>query len=463
MIATSTKSAASCAPSVAASRCQNHTEGRIQPRGGSARSRSLPLEMDCSEHAGNRHANVSLLFHDVYAKIRARAASRPTRRIATSCRRGHLDAHLDAITSVGDVPFLITVDDGGVSYYTTVADRLEARGWRGYCFVSTNRSERADSSTRRDSRSTLDDGHIIGPFRLASNRFSVCSPEQMWEEWTTSLQVLEDIVGHDVTVASGPAGILEGRWHGRPTRGADALQSNPSPASRTNTAAPCRAGSHPVAASRPTMSGGCCCRLPWTAGAAWRHGTLKDWLKPILACVYACWPIWLRGMITYAYFLRRRHRGVLAGTADSARSIRAAQDAAPPLRISLDDAGPPDLPKETVEGSGNRRHGRTSSCAGETAICRRRSTRPHAGDASRWRLARPIAQTFSCAARTANLDRSYPGGVQRSATPGRRVRPIGCRRMIRRSRRFGYLGVQGRSLRHHIGWSASKRAADENR
>ena len=37
-----------------------------------------------------------------------------------------------------DVPYLITVDDGGASYYTVVADRLEAQGWRGHCFVSTD-------------------------------------------------------------------------------------------------------------------------------------------------------------------------------------------------------------------------------------------------------------------------------------------------------------------------------------
>src|SRR5438067_13509873 len=35
------------------------------------------------------------------------------------------------------VPVSLTVDDGGVSFYTTVAERLEALGWRGHCLVTT--------------------------------------------------------------------------------------------------------------------------------------------------------------------------------------------------------------------------------------------------------------------------------------------------------------------------------------
>src|ERR1043165_4371543 len=34
--------------------------------------------------------------------------------------------------------FAITVDDGGVSYYTIVADHIEAFGWRGHCFITTD-------------------------------------------------------------------------------------------------------------------------------------------------------------------------------------------------------------------------------------------------------------------------------------------------------------------------------------
>ena len=65
--------------------------------------------------------------------------------------------------ATGDtLPFLITVDDGGVSYYTVVADRLERLGWRGHCFVTTDMIGQRGFLTRRQIRELDGRGHIIG-------------------------------------------------------------------------------------------------------------------------------------------------------------------------------------------------------------------------------------------------------------------------------------------------------------
>src|SRR5688572_24007431 len=75
--------------------------------------------------------SVSLLFHDVYTSdpresgFASAAADRYKLSVAA------FDAQLEGLASVRDRPFVITVDDGGVSYYTLLADRLDARGWRG--------------------------------------------------------------------------------------------------------------------------------------------------------------------------------------------------------------------------------------------------------------------------------------------------------------------------------------------
>src|SRR5882672_9778271 len=108
---------------------------------------------------------VSLLFHDVYASdphesgFRSQAADRY--KLSIPDFEAQLDglaesdvdtplmanAFVDFGPDAGDaripnpesrIPALITFDDGGESYYTATADRLEALGWRGHCFVTTD-------------------------------------------------------------------------------------------------------------------------------------------------------------------------------------------------------------------------------------------------------------------------------------------------------------------------------------
>ena len=95
----------------------------------------------------------SLLFHDVYVGDvdESGFSSDAANRYKLSLR--DFDAQLAALAGVrADAPilatdltgsrrafpFLITFDDGGVSYYTIAAERLDALGWRGHCFVSTD-------------------------------------------------------------------------------------------------------------------------------------------------------------------------------------------------------------------------------------------------------------------------------------------------------------------------------------
>src|SRR6267378_3753421 len=60
------------------------------------------------------------------------------------------------------VPFTMTVDDGGLSYYTTVAERLEVRGWRGHCFVTTGAIGHPGFLDGRQIRELHARGHVIG-------------------------------------------------------------------------------------------------------------------------------------------------------------------------------------------------------------------------------------------------------------------------------------------------------------
>lgn len=166
---------------------------------------------------------VSLLFHDVYNK----AASESGFSGAVADRYKISSAAFDAIlatlkTVLENAPVLapvfakpsasmvaITFDDGGVSYHRVIADRLEGLGWRGHCFISTDSIGRPGFLGRSELRELDQRGHVIGTHSVTHpTRFSACTPGQMLEEWARSRIVLEDLLGHEIRVASLPGGYM---------------------------------------------------------------------------------------------------------------------------------------------------------------------------------------------------------------------------------------------------------------
>ena len=142
----------------------------------------------------------SLLFHDVYvgqpneSGFDSAAADRYKLSLAefetqlSALSRVRSDAPMlatdlpvsDTCETSDTLPFLITVDDGGVSYYTVVADRLERLGWRGHCFVTTDMIGQRGFLTKRQIRELDARGHIIGSHSASHpTRFSACSIPQM--------------------------------------------------------------------------------------------------------------------------------------------------------------------------------------------------------------------------------------------------------------------------------------------
>ncbi|HXG66243.1 MAG TPA: polysaccharide deacetylase family protein [Blastocatellia bacterium] len=130
--------------------------------------------------------------------------------------------HLSAMKAVGSkpvtvfdltseaarrLPLLITVDDGGVSAYTHMADMLEEAGWRGHFFITTGYIGSRTFLNSAQIRELRDRGHVIGSHsRSHPTRMSHCSWDEMVEEWGASVQTLSDILSERVTVASVPGG-----------------------------------------------------------------------------------------------------------------------------------------------------------------------------------------------------------------------------------------------------------------
>jgi peptidoglycan/xylan/chitin deacetylase (PgdA/CDA1 family) len=166
---------------------------------------------------------VSLLFHDVYIRepgesgFSSPAADRYKLSLADFERQmaglaglktpAALVTHLEQRKGDRRLSMAVTVDDGGSSYYTVIADRLEQLGWRGHCFVPTKFIGMPGFMDATQLRELDARGHLIGTHSATHPaRFSALSADQMRAEWSESRDVLQNLLGHEVHVGSVPGG-----------------------------------------------------------------------------------------------------------------------------------------------------------------------------------------------------------------------------------------------------------------
>jgi peptidoglycan/xylan/chitin deacetylase (PgdA/CDA1 family) len=136
--------------------------------------------------------------------------------------RRRFDAHLDAIAgsgarvgvvvheALGDGAadsVLLTFDDGGASA-AEIAGALDARGWRGHFFITTDYIGESGFVSERDVRALQAAGHVVGSHSCSHpERMSHCTRDQLVREWRDSAARIADITGRPVTVASVPGGF----------------------------------------------------------------------------------------------------------------------------------------------------------------------------------------------------------------------------------------------------------------
>jgi peptidoglycan/xylan/chitin deacetylase (PgdA/CDA1 family) len=116
-------------------------------------------------------------------------------------------AVIDDLQAEGrEVPWLLTFDDGGSSALA-IGERLAERGWRGHFFVTVDYIG-TPAFLGTDAIRTLSDlGHVIGSHSCSHpERMSRCSWEELLYEWGRSTEVLSELLGRPVAVASVPAG-----------------------------------------------------------------------------------------------------------------------------------------------------------------------------------------------------------------------------------------------------------------
>jgi peptidoglycan/xylan/chitin deacetylase (PgdA/CDA1 family) len=174
---------------------------------------------------------IAFMFHDVVGGTDTWDASGfpgpGAARYKLSCPE--FENHCRAITSVtppGAVQLLdvsagavkatpivsVTFDDGGRSASQYVADALEARGWRGHFFITTDYIETATFLTPSQIRSLRARGHGIGTHSCSHpDRMHRLSWNDLVREWSASACLLSDLLGEPVTTASVPGGYYTHR------------------------------------------------------------------------------------------------------------------------------------------------------------------------------------------------------------------------------------------------------------
>lgn len=243
-------------------------------------------------------SSVNLLFHDVFMSDPAESGFRSPAADRYKLPLVQFDQHLAGLAALAApaLPFSLTFDDGGESYYSRIADRLERLNWRGLCFVSTDFIDRPGFLTRRQIRELDRRGHHIGTHSASHpSRMSACSDEVLRKEWTESVAVLQDILGRDVRVASVPGGYYSTAVAGAAAAAGIHTLFTSEPVTRVSVAGSCTiVGRFAIRQfNSPTLSARLVRTAPWTRWAMWLDWNTKAICKPILGPAYMRVADWL--------------------------------------------------------------------------------------------------------------------------------------------------------------------------
>ena len=259
---------------------------------------------------------VSLLFHDVYESDPGESGFRSPAADRYKLSVPEFEAQLDGLVQLripnlalrepqgapslsrGEfrVSPVITVDDGGVSFYTAIADRLEAVDLRAHCFISTDYVGERGFLTSQQIRELDARGHVFGTHSASHPaRFSALGAAEMRREWSDSRQRLEDIVGHAVTVGSVPGGYFSRAVAEAASEAGLRTLYTSEPTTRPSTLDGLRLiGRFTVRRGHPPdMALRFASAAPWARYGAWVGWNTKALVKPMLGASYSRVADWI--------------------------------------------------------------------------------------------------------------------------------------------------------------------------
>jgi peptidoglycan/xylan/chitin deacetylase (PgdA/CDA1 family) len=238
--------------------------------------------------------NVSLLFHDVFLSDPCESGF-----VSPGADRYKLPVAEFAAQLSGSLGLAqLTFDDGGVSFYTIAANRLEACGLRAHCFVSTDFISQSRFLTAAQIRELDERGHVIGTHSASHPvRFNRLSHVVMLREWADSRKMLEDILGHAVTTGSVPGGYFSKAVARTAAEAGLQLLFNSEPVRTTRSIDGCTvAGRFTIRrGAPPDLSQKLVHPTPWARRKEWATWNAKGLVKPLLGSSYPRVADWIHG------------------------------------------------------------------------------------------------------------------------------------------------------------------------
>lgn len=168
----------------------------------------------------------ALLYHDVTDAARRSESGFPgavANRYKLSIER--FESHLEAIAATGVTvalpqsnptnvePFCcLTFDDGGVSFLTEIAPRLERRGWRGLFFLSTDFLGTPGFLSPEQAKELARRGHLVGSHSSSHPaNIAALNDDLLAREWRQSCERLAEMLQQSIWTASVPGGFYSRR------------------------------------------------------------------------------------------------------------------------------------------------------------------------------------------------------------------------------------------------------------
>jgi peptidoglycan/xylan/chitin deacetylase (PgdA/CDA1 family) len=241
---------------------------------------------------------VCLLFHDVYAADPAESGFCSPAADRYKLTLMQFEQHLSGLARLRPpvLPFALTFDDAGASFYTAVADRLEALGWRASCFVPTSFIGRNGFLTGAQIQELDRRGHHIGSHSATHPlRISACAAGVMRQEWARSLDVLQNLLGRPVTSASVPGGYFSKAVAEAAAAAGVRTLFTSEPVTRVHFIGECAViGRFAIRHNSPAdLSARLVRTAPWSRWTAWASWNTKGAIKPILGPAYMRVADWL--------------------------------------------------------------------------------------------------------------------------------------------------------------------------
>lgn len=157
---------------------------------------------------------IHLMYHDVFEHDPCESGFLQERDLPYKISAVEFEKHIKAISeycSQKGLPkdyVVFTFDDGGKSFSQVIAPILERYGYRGLFFISTNYIGTDTFLTEDEIRELHQKGHIIGSHAHHHVHMYSLTEEEVQCEWSTSVKILQNIIGAPIAYASIPNGDM---------------------------------------------------------------------------------------------------------------------------------------------------------------------------------------------------------------------------------------------------------------